>query len=148
MAQSNPGFEKFVQDANSYVKKLAADLGHPDELGRVFIIWRAVMHAIRERIQISESFDLMSQLPLLLKGMYVHNWKYHEKPPLDYDTIEEMKTVVKKYQDQYGEQQFDWSKSTEEIISITLLSLNEYLTEGQLEHVKGQMPEEVKSLFP
>ncbi|MEX2594046.1 MAG: DUF2267 domain-containing protein [Anditalea sp.] len=106
------------------------------------------MHAIRERIHIAESFDLMSQLPILLKGMYAHNWKFHERPQLDYDDIEGMKIQVKKFQDQYGEQKFDWSKSTEEIISITLLSLSKYLSEGQFEHIKGQMPPGVKPLFP
>lgn len=148
MTNSQLHFDKHVHEANEYLKKLAADLGHPEELSRVFIIWRAVMHTIRDRIHIGESFHLMSQLPLLLKGMYVHNWKYHAKPPLDFDTIEGMKDEVKKHQDQYGEQQFDWSKSTEDIISITLSSLNNYLTEGELNHIKGQVPEEVKLLFP
>jgi hypothetical protein len=51
----------------------------------------------------------MSQLPLLLKGMYVSYWKFHERPQLDYDDIEEMKTAVKIFQDQYGEQEFEFN---------------------------------------
>src|SRR5690554_1009225 len=146
-AMNNPNFEKHVQEANGYLNKLAADLGHPEEKSRVFIIWRAVMHVIRERIQISESLDLISQLPLLLKGYYVHDWKYHDKPPLDFDTIEGMIEQVEKFQERYGEHQFDWGKSTEEIISITLKSLEQYLSKGQLEHIKGQMPKELQLLF-
>ena len=145
---NNPDFEKHVQGANEYLKTLAADLGHPEEKSRVFIIWRAVMHAIRERIQLGESLDLISQFPMLLKGYYVDNWKYSEKPSLSFDTIEGMKDQVKKYQDRYGEQQFNWSKSTEEIIAITLKSLERFLSEGQMEHIKGQMPQAVEPLFP
>ena len=145
---NNPNFEKHVQGANEYLKNLAADLGHPEEKSRVFIIWRAVMHVVRERMHMGESFDLISQFPILLKGYYVDDWKYSDKPPLDFSTIEGMKDQVKKYQDRYGEQQFDWSKSTEEIISITLNSLKQYLSEGQMEHIKGQMPQEVQTLFP
>ena len=148
MNSSNLNFNKHIQETHEYLNQLAKDLGHPDEKNRVLMIWKAVMHVIRERIQISESLDLISQLPLLLKGMYVENWKYHEKPPLDFDDIEGMKDEVKRYQEQYGEQQFNWDKSTEEIISITLKSLQRYLTPGQFAHIKGQIPNEVKSLIP
>lgn len=37
-------------------------------------------------------------------------------------------------------------KSTEEIISITLHSLRRYLSEGELDHVAGQMPKALQEL--
>jgi len=110
------------------------------------IIWRAVMHTIRDRIQISESLDLISPLPLILKGMYTLGWKYTETPPYTYETIEQMKTRVKNLQSQYGEQEFDWGKSTDEIISIVMDSLERYCTEGQMDHIRGQLPQEVKQI--
>ncbi len=125
---------------------MANDLGHPEEKQRVMIIWRAVMHTIRDRIQISESLDLISPLPMILKGIYTTGWKYTEKPPYDFTTIEQMKTQVKALQNQYGEQEFSWSKSTDEIISIVLDSLERYLPEGQMEHIRGQLPQEIKTL--
>ena len=105
------------------------------------------MHSIRDRIHISESLDFISSMPLLLKGMYVQNWKYHENPPLDFETLEELKTAVKNKQDQYGECEFDWGKSTEEIISVVLDSMGKYLPEGGLQHVKEQMPKEAQQVF-
>lgn len=146
MANSNLSFDKFVQEAHEYINQLAADLGHPDEKERVLIAWRAVMHTIRDRIQISESFHLMSQLPTILKGIYAEHWKYHDKPPKDFSGIDEMKNEVKALQDQYGETDFDWDKPTEEIISITVNSLKKYVTEGQIAHISGQLPKEVKEL--
>lgn len=139
-------FSKYADEANDYINQLASDLGHPDEQNRVLIAWRAVMHTVRDRIQIGESFDIISALPMILKGMYTLGWKYHEKPPLDFTTIEEMKTQVKARQNQYGESDFDWRKGTDEIISIVLDSLNRYLTEDHLNHIRGQLPEEVKPL--
>lgn len=146
MATNTHNFDKFVQEANTYLNKLASELGHPEEQGRTLKLWRAVMHTVRDRITVAESFDLMSQLPMLLKGIYAEQWKYHEKPPLEYDTMEEMKDHVKKLQDSYGESAFDWSKSTEELISAVLGSLNEYFTDGQMEHLQKQLPKEVKEL--
>lgn len=144
MNSSNLELDKYVHEVNEYISQLASDLGHPDEKQRVMIIWRAVMHTIRDRIQISESLDLISPLPLILKGLYTLGWKYTESPPYNYETIEQMKTRVKNLQSQYGEQEFDWGKSTEDIISVVLDSLERYCTEGQMDHIRGQLPEEVK----
>lgn len=38
MDNSKLNFEKYVQEANEYVKQLAEDLGHPEEKARVFIV--------------------------------------------------------------------------------------------------------------
>jgi uncharacterized protein (DUF2267 family) len=145
---SNPvNFENSANEAYAFINKLAQALGHPEEVNRSYIILRAVLHVIRDRITISESFDLISQLPLLLKGVYVEGWKYYEKPPLNFQKIEEMKEEVKKHQEQYGEVKFDWQRSTEEIIAITLDTMKRYFSNGQIEHIKGQMPKEVQELF-
>lgn len=138
--------ENHIQEVNEYINHLAEELGHPKEKQRVMIIWRAVMHTIRDRIQISESFDLISPLPMILKGIYTLGWKYTETPPYDFTTIEQMKTQVKALQNQYGEQEFGWSKPTDEIISIVLDSLQKYLPEGQIEHIRNQLPQQIKSL--
>lgn len=143
---NNLSFEKFANEAHEYVNRLAEDLGHPEEKERVLMVWRAVMHTVRDRIHMGESLQVMDPLPMIFKGIYVQNWKFNEKPPLDYDTVEEMKNEVKAVQRQYGEQEFPWKKSTEEIISITIDSLKRYMSEAQLDHLKGQMPKEVQEV--
>ena len=146
MQYSDLELEKYIHETHDYINKLATDLGHPEEQQRVLIIWRAVMHTIRDRIQISESLDLISPLPMILKGLYTVGWKYHETPPYNYKTIEGMKNQVKELQSQYGETDFDWNLSTEEIISITLDSLTRYVPSDQMEHIRVQLPENVESL--
>ena len=140
-------FDKFSQEANEFIKQLASDLGHPEEENRAMIVLKSVMQAIRDRITISESFDLMAQLPIVLRGIYTHQWTYSEKPPQQYESIEEMKQVVEENQRSMGESEFDWNKPTEEIVSICIDSLKKYLSDGQLSHVRGQMPKEVKELI-
>lgn len=144
MKNSNLNFNRFAKDAHLYIEKLATDLGHPEEKDRTMRLWRAVMHTIRDRIYIGESFQIIDPLPMIFKGAYVEGWSYSEKPSLDYDTLEEMKDQVKKHQDMYGEEDFSWLKSTEELIAIVLSSLKEFMSENQLNHVKGQMPKEIK----
>lgn len=140
-------FEKYAQEANAYVKQLAAELGHPEEVGQTYILLRAVLHTMRDRIQISESFHVLSQLPMFLKGVYVEHWHYREHP-LQFQSLEEFKDAVKQEQARHGEQQFNWNQHTEDLIQMVITSLGKhYLTEGQLKHIATQMPKEAQPLF-
>jgi|GEM_PF-942370 len=144
MKTTQGNFDHFAQDAQKYVNELAEAVGYPEENTRALILWRAVLHTVRDRIHFGESLDLISSLPMIFKGIFVEDWKYTEKPPLDFDTIDKMKAEVEKRQKHYGEEDFDWDKSTEKLIGIILNSLLKYTPESQFQHVLGQMPKEIK----
>ena len=139
-------FDKYAQEGNLFVKNLAKSLDYPEEIGRTGIVLRAVLHTLRERITISESLNMIAQLPMFLKAVYVDNWKYREKP-LALRKIEEFTAEVEKHQEQYGEYEFSWEKTTEEIIKIVLKELGNYISEGEFEDIIAQMPENIKELF-
>lgn len=143
---SSLNFDKFTHEANDYINELSSELGHPDEQEKVLTLWRAVMHTIRDRISHAESFNLISQLPTVMKGLYTENWKYTEKPPLRYKTIDEMADEVEKEQANYGESRFSWDESTAKLISIVLNSMQRYISEGELEDIKAQFPQELKEV--
>ena len=50
-------FDKYAQEAQAFLNKLSEDLGHKEEKQRTLIILRAVLHTVRDRITIAESFD-------------------------------------------------------------------------------------------
>lgn len=139
-------FNKYAEEGKLFVSNLAEELGHPEEISRTGIVLRAVLHSLRERITISESLHLLSQLPMFLKAIYVDDWEYREKP-VDLNTVEDFKKEVKLHQVQYGEQEFNWSKSTEDIIKTVFAALNIYVSEGEFEDITAQMPKDLKSLF-
>lgn len=143
---SNVKFDKYVQEANEFINELSEELGHPESQEQTVMALRAVLHTIRDRITIAESFDLMSQLPMVLKALYVEQWKYHDKPK-EFTSVEEFKNEVKERQNKYGESRYDWELSTEEIISRVINKLRKYIDEGQLKHIEEQMPAEIKPLL-
>lgn len=147
MTSTDLNFDTFAKDAHTYINDLAHHLEHPNEEVRVLQIWRAVMHTIRDRIPLEVSFKLVSQLPMILKGIYVENWKYQETPPLTYSTLEEMKTQVKTFQEQYGEDEFPWKKPTEEIILNTVQSLKRFLSEAHIDSLTTPLPKEVETFL-
>ena len=140
-------FDKFATEGNTFIKHLAEELNHPDETGRTGIVLRAVLHTLRDRITISESFDFMAQLPMFLKAVYVDEWKYKEKPDRLKD-INEFAEKVKEHQAKYGESEFNWSLSTEEIIERTINFIRKkYVTEGEIDHIKDNLPEDLEKIF-
>lgn len=139
-------FDKYAQEGKAFLRELAANLGHPDDEQTTVRVLRAVLHTFRDRITISESLDVLAQLPTFLKAIYVEQWKYRETP-LKIRTLEEFKDAVKAEQARLGEQEFQWKEPTEEIIKTTFLSLKKYLTEGEARDVLSQMPKEIQELF-
>jgi uncharacterized protein (DUF2267 family) len=139
-------FDKYAQEGNEFVKNLSEKLGHPDEIGRTGIILRAVLHTLRDRLIVSESLDLLAQLPMFLKAVYVENWKFLEKPTR-ITTLDEFTDEVKKHQYQYGEYEFSWEKPTKEIVAIVLNELGNYITEGETRHILAQLPKELETFF-
>jgi len=139
-------FAKYAEEGHQFTTSLAAELGHPEEISRTGILLRAVLHVLRERLTIAESFNLLSQFPMFLKGLYVDNWKYREKP-LKLKSKQEFLDEVEKYQSQYGESDFSWNKTTEKLVQIVFKALNNYISEGEFEDVIAQMPLELKAYF-
>ena len=140
-------FNKYAQEGNQFLNHLANKLGHPKEKGQTSIILKAVLHTLRDRLTVSESFDLMAQLPMFLKAVYVDNWKYTERPKR-LKNIDEFKEEVKKEQEQLGETQFNWEMPTSDIIKkvFGVISSN-YLSEGELKDIMAQLPEEMEEVI-
>jgi uncharacterized protein (DUF2267 family) len=70
-------FENYVKDGRTWLYKLCDYLGIDDEdkAGRIF---RAVLHAIRDRIPTAEAIHFGAQLPLIWKGVYYDGFSMHD----------------------------------------------------------------------
>lgn len=139
-------FEKFANEGKAFIHELAVNLGHPHEDEATARVLRSVFHVFRDRITVSESLDVIAQLPFFLKAVYVDQWKYRETPK-KFSTMQEFVEEVKATQSRLGEREFAWPEPTEEIIKITFNTLKKYLTEGEATHVLSQMPKEIQEVF-
>lgn len=140
-------FNKFAQEGNEFVNDLAERLNHRDDKGQVGIILRSVLHALRDRITVPQSLHLIAQLPIFLKAVYVDQWKYREKP-VKIATMREFCDAVKAEQLKYGERDFDWKMSTDEIVKIVIESVSlRYISAGEIQDVVGELPAELRQIF-
>jgi uncharacterized protein (DUF2267 family) len=67
-------FEKYAMKGNEFINLLAHRLGDTDR-DRAARILRSVFRALRNHLTVEESMELLSHLPMILKGVYVDGWK-------------------------------------------------------------------------
>ena len=72
-------FEKTEQKTMRWLKGIADALGSTD-LERSYMILRAVLHALRDRLTPDEAVQLGAQLPMLVRGFYYEGWHPADKP--------------------------------------------------------------------
>lgn len=138
-------FDRYAQEGNEFMNRLTETLGHPGERDQAAILLRAVLHALRDRISVAENLHVVSQLPMFLKAVYVSEWSYSD----DVDRVKTEESFSKRiehYQQQYGEQDFDWKASTAELATKVFAEIERYLTEGEVQDIKSQLPEGIGHL--
>ncbi|WP_230392021.1 DUF2267 domain-containing protein [Pontibacter sp. FD36] len=72
-------FENYQKEAKTWLHELCDYLGIEDEL-KAARIFRAVLHAIRDRIPAGEAIHLAAQLPIVWKGIYFDGFTLREEP--------------------------------------------------------------------
>ncbi len=135
-------FENYVHEGNLFLKKIAAELGTPDDTGHAFRVLQGVFHTIRDRITPQESLHLISELPMVIKAMYVNNWKIYDKPK-KYETKAEF---LREVCNAVITDEVDFGSNAEEEVRAVFRGLKGCVSEGEMNHVKGQLTPEIAEL--
>ena len=136
-------FENYAAEGNVVLKAVARELGSPEDYGHAFRILQAVFHTVRDRITPQESLHFISELPMALKGLYVHNWKVHEKPK-KYETKNEfLDEVCQEILSTEG----GFESSAEQEVKAVFNVLKKWVSEGEIRHVKGQLTPAIAALI-
>lgn len=140
-------FQKFIQETTEFVNDLAEELEvSPEEAYRNV---KTVLRTIREVVTPEESLHICSQLPMILKGTYIDGWKLRQSANFKHirdvnDFIAELNLVHYGIEKKGFEDQEDAKRNFEAV----LVKLKRFLTDGQLKHIKNQLPDGVKELIP
>ncbi|HXH19123.1 MAG TPA: DUF2267 domain-containing protein [Chitinophagales bacterium] len=137
-------FNKFAAEGNEFLNTLAHELGYPQDRNRAARVLRAVLHTLRDILTPEENVQLLAQLPMFLKGVYVEEWKL--KKEKNVRTMEQFIQRVKKY-DRFGAgHDFETNEDVESAAKTLFIVLHRYISLGELEDIKAVLPKELKSL--
>ncbi|WP_459418244.1 DUF2267 domain-containing protein [Flagellimonas sp.] len=140
-------FNQYAQEGNTFLNEYGKQLGmgkDTEKAGRIFV---SIMHALRELISVEESLQLIAQLPMFLKGAYVNGWSPREKKP-DIKHMDEFIELVKRFDGRsaihdYGEE----NDLAETYIDVTFLFLRRYVSLGEMEDIRNELPKDLKSMI-
>lgn len=67
-------FDTTVQESNQWLKQVELRLP-PCDRHQAYGAFRAVLHALRDRLPTEAMLSLSAQLPMLLRGVYFEGWR-------------------------------------------------------------------------
>ena len=139
-------FKEYALEAQQFVEELAEALGHPQNTDKTLRVLRAVLHTIRDRIIIQESFQFMAQLPTFLKALYVEDWKYQDKPK-KFKTRTGLFEALVESEHLLGADDFVNEELAVFIFRTVVDNLRKYISDGEFEDVVSEFPAELKEIM-
>ncbi|MEO5719040.1 MAG: DUF2267 domain-containing protein [Chthoniobacterales bacterium] len=133
-------FESTVQKTNIWLKEIS-DLLHCDDRQKAYHGLRAVLHALRDRLPVSEAAHLGAQLPMLVRGCYYENWQ-PAHVPVKIKTLQEFYDVVRR--NFTADRNVNPMRLTEAV--MTVLCRN--ISTSEVEKLRAILPPHLRDLWP
>ncbi len=136
-------FEKYAHKGNEFIRFVALELEVPrDKAGRVA---RAVLHALRDRLSFEESFQLMAQLPMAIKALYVEGWKYQvQRQRIRH--LDEFLEAIRDADGKLSGYDFGNNKHALRAVQAVFMALYEYVSPGEMRDVLDLLPVAIREL--
>lgn len=139
-------FDQYAIKGNLFLKEIAQELGNPQDKARAGRILRAVLHALRNTIPLEESFQLLAQLPIAIKGLYVEGWTL-KKLNQRVRHIDEFAQEVYREGGAAAPSDFPDLEETKRGIMAVIRVLRKHITPGEIEDIRSTMTKGLKVLW-
>ena len=139
-------FNQYAAEGNTFMKAYAKELSlfeDHDQAGRIL---STILHGIRSLISTEESLQLIAQLPMFLKAVYVNGWTIKTKK----EKVKNMEDFINYLRSISGNTSlidFYSDEIAEADVYSTFKMLRNYVSSGQMEDIIGQLPKQLKRLF-
>ena len=137
-------FDKDAARGNDMLRMLSEELKiSGDKAGSIL---RAVLYAVRSKISIDESFQVIAQLPMALKAVYVDEWdpwhSFHRMQHLDQFIAE-----LHKFDKSSAEYDLGNAESAKRAVRAVFFTLKHYLSDGGFRDIIAVLPLEIKKFI-
>ena len=136
--------DKYAAKGNEFIKLVATGLEIPRDMAER--VTRAVFHALRNCLSHEESFQLMAQLPMVLKGVYVDGWKY-SRAFQRLKNLEDFLDEVRKEDGKMAGYDFGNNQRATEAVAAVFNAMQFFVSEGEMSDISGMMPREIQEFI-
>lgn len=138
-------FEQYEADARKFVNEVSQELANDGNHQASLRIMTSVLHSIRELLTAEGSLHLISQLPLIIKGIYVSGWHLGTKEKVkDKDQLIELLLLQNT---RTGPNDFGTDEKALNNVMAIIRVLQKYVSPGEIADIQAQFPPELKYLW-
>ena len=134
------GIDHAVQQTHIWINDLDAKLGWANK-ARSYRLLKAVLHALRDHLQINEAVDFAAQFPTLLRGVYYEQWRPAATPVKERDRASFLARIDRAFS---GDPFDDVAGAVMAVLSF----LSDKVSAGEISDVRGSLPGPVRALWP
>lgn len=140
-------FDKQAQKGKRFLEELAHELGRKNDTRNAGKILRGVFRALRNHLTLEENVQLLAQLPMALKGVYVDGWSPTRRQPNKSRKLSDFLDEVTR-----EEKNIAPGKTRNEVqviaeIKTVFTLLKKYISEGEFRDMEAVLPKELKELL-
>ena len=129
-----------LQTTHVWINDLDERLGWENK-PRAYRLLKAVLHALRDWLQINESAHFAAQLPELLRGVYYEQWRPAIVPVKKRSKADFFARVEESFKG-------DPIDNPAQAVLAVFQLLSKKITRGEIEKVRHALPEELRDLWP
>jgi len=134
------GIDQAVQQAHIWINEVENRLGW-DSKPRAYRLLRAVLHALRDHLQVNEAADLGAQLPILVRGLYYEQWQPGKTPVKERD----LQGFLDRIDASFTPDPID---DTAKAASAVFGLLSDKVSAGEIDDVRNALPKAIRAVWP
>ena len=138
-------YEHYAQEGHKFVKEVASELGDADNIDQADRIMTSVLHALRDLLTPEESLHLISQLPMMLKAIYVNGWHLPTRNRVR--TMDEFIECLMLKNPKTAPQDFGNDDKAIERTKAVFKIIRNHIAIGEVKDIVSQLPAELTELW-
>lgn len=132
-------FDDTIHATNTWLHEIASRMGW-DDRRKAYRLLRTSLHAIRDRLPVTQAAQLAAQLPLLMRGVFYEGWRPSDVPKKT-RTREEFLAGIR---DAFSaEPDFDAEAAFREVVAV----MKFHVSAGEVQALRRAMPEPIEALW-
>jgi uncharacterized protein (DUF2267 family) len=135
-------FDSTIQRTNTWLKELMFELNSTDHR-KTYLVFRSVLHALRDHLSAGDAIYFGEQLPMLIRGLYYEHWDPQGKP-LPLRSRNDFFSVVAQNMARDGDNTSNVENSARAVFRL----LDRKATDGEIEDVQPVIPPILLELWP
>lgn len=132
--------EHTVQLTHIWINELDERLGWNNK-PRSYRLLKAVLHALRDRLQLNEAADLAAQLPTLLRGAYYEQWRPGAVPVKHRSKADFLAEIGVSFK-------VDPLAQPSQAVMAVFELLSQKISRGEIDDVRRALPEDLRNIWP